>query len=342
MNANRRALWVILVCGIVTTSTLEGTASAQSALYAAWNESVTDENGVVRHEGLSHLYAINPSDGSTNEIGPINFRNVHSMDVHHRTGGLYGVGHRPSDGQLVLLRIDPVSGAGTEIGPITPDTGAVTNRDAYNIAFHPANPLYGTFGNRNLYQVDRTTGAWTFILRGLNEGASPPLAMDFSSDARLYYTDGEGFLWNVDPDGFAPAGEAILCEELGDCAAPAGGHILSSMSVKPGTNTVYAFVLPYGGSQKQLVRIDDPATGVMHFIGYAHDGFSALAWSVDNTQPGSNVDVNLGLVSVIFSTVTQPGITTLAMGSVGPAPPPGFRHGNPTTYYDLRTTAAYS
>ena len=68
-----------------------------------------------------------------------------------------------------------------------------------------------------------------------------------------------------------------------------------------------------------------------------------------NTPLGANVLVRVldattktSPITVTFSSVTQPGSTTLVTGSTGPAIPPGYFLGNPPTYYNLSTTAAFS
>ena len=60
-----------------------------------------------------------------------------------------------------------------------------------------------------------------------------------------------------------------------------------------------------------------------------------------NTQPGSNVQVNLGEgVSVTFSQVTTGGDTTLTVSTTPPhGPPSGYRLGD--KYFDISTTAGY-
>jgi hypothetical protein len=67
-----------------------------------------------------------------------------------------------------------------------------------------------------------------------------------------------------------------------------------------------------------------------------------------NTPVGSNVVVNLvsgpegGSNTVTFANVTQAGNTSMTISSAGPAPPSGFKLGNPPTYFDLTTTADFS
>jgi uncharacterized membrane protein len=70
---------------------------------------------------------------------------------------------------------------------------------------------------------------------------------------------------------------------------------------------------------------------------------------VSNTEGGINVtvtpvDTTTGTtpVTLTFTKVTQPGVTTLTTGTSGPQAPPGFQPGNPGTYYEISTTAVYT
>ena len=47
-------------------------------------------------------------------------------------------------------------------------------------------------------------------------------------------------------------------------------------------------------------------------------------------------------VRMTFTTVTQPGFTSLEISGAGPPPPPAFVQGTPSLYYDLTTTAAFT
>jgi YVTN family beta-propeller protein len=71
--------------------------------------------------------------------------------------------------------------------------------------------------------------------------------------------------------------------------------------------------------------------------------------TVLNTSVGTNVtvtpvDSTTGStpVTVTFSSVTQPGITSLTTSSAGAAPPAGFQLGTPPVYYNLSTTATFT
>jgi hypothetical protein len=72
-----------------------------------------------------------------------------------------------------------------------------------------------------------------------------------------------------------------------------------------------------------------------------------------NTPVGTNppavvihpMDTTTGLSPVeltFLGSVTQAGTTTLATTTVGPTPPAGFQVGNPSTYFELATTAVFT
>jgi hypothetical protein len=66
------------------------------------------------------------------------------------------------------------------------------------------------------------------------------------------------------------------------------------------------------------------------------------------TPAGSNIEVTPAApggenpVTLLFSNVTQSGITSLTIENTGPVPPEGFSLGDPPTYYHLTTTAQFS
>ena len=62
-----------------------------------------------------------------------------------------------------------------------------------------------------------------------------------------------------------------------------------------------------------------------------------------NTPVGPNELVSAGNgATVTFAIVTAPGNTVVTMSNSGPTPPAGFSLGNPPTYFDVSTTAAFT
>lgn len=85
------------------------------------------------------------------------------------------------------------------------------------------------------------------------------------------------------------------------------------------------------------------------FLNNSQNAHSVLLSPAGYTPAGTNVFVQptdsltgMTPVSLTFSEVSQGGETTLSMKSTGPPPPNGFKLGQPATYFDISTTAAYS
>ncbi|MHA2096953.1 MAG: T9SS type A sorting domain-containing protein [Candidatus Hodarchaeales archaeon] len=57
---------------------------------------------------------------------------------------------------------------------------------------------------------------------------------------------------------------------------------------------------------------------------------------------GTNVEVILQDVATTFSQVSQPGVTSSTTSTTGPPVPTGFELGDPSTYFDITTTAVFS
>jgi hypothetical protein len=128
--------------------------------------------------GPSTFYRLVPAPVA---IGPIGFDRVGAIDSHPFTQELYACGER-TDGTPVLIRIDPLTGAGTEIGP-TGIASAISD-----IAFRPSDGVLfahvATPGVHALHTINIQTGAATLLgLTGIAGGGN---ALDFGPDGSLY------------------------------------------------------------------------------------------------------------------------------------------------------------
>jgi len=103
----------------------------------------------------------------------------------------------------------------------------------------------------------------------------------------------------------------------------------------------------YNWSENTMLGIDDPNTG----LASNWDRMGVLPWSspliefnVENTQPGTNVEVSIPVaeVALTFDSVTDGGTTEATVSSAGPSPPTGFKLGEPPMYYDITTTATFT
>jgi hypothetical protein len=112
----------------------------------------------------SDFYVIDPSNGNPTLVGPIGFNRVGAMAFHPVTGILYAAAQRTADNTPVLIKIDPLTGIGTEIGP-TLMGGAVSD-----LSFRPSdNKLFANTlldqnsGEQALYTVNESSGAATLV-----------------------------------------------------------------------------------------------------------------------------------------------------------------------------------
>lgn len=99
------------------------------------------------------------------------------------------------------------------------------------------------------------------------------------------------------------------------------------------------FTLPENGK----IRIADASRDIP--IDLSDAEFTIVQVAANNTQPGTNVNVNLGNGSAItFDNATTSGNTAMTTSQTGTPPPNGFTitpAANPT-YYNITTTATYS
>jgi hypothetical protein len=96
-------------------------------------------------------------------------------------------------------------------------------------------------------------------------------------------------------------------------------------------------------------RVVGVSSGTTTIFAGAAGASATASLSVNNTPSGSNVSVTpidaatgAAPATLRFSSVTQPGNTSLTMSTGGPTPPAGFALGSPPVYYELTTTAVFS
>jgi len=233
----------------------------------------------------STLYRIDASDGSPQVVGPIGFNRVGAIDFHPVNGVLYAVGDRPSDGTTVLIKINPISGMGTEVGPLGATLAGGGHFDLsfrgaddelFLAAFSPSGS--GVF----LFTVDVDTGQATQI--GFTTTSDPGNALEFARDDTLYLAndDNSGTLFTVDPST-GVAGTPVLITYSG--FPPLIDPRTNAMDVNPDNGLMYVSVNDgSGGFGPNYVGILDPATGDLTNIGSTVTGLDAVAFRMDCTD----------------------------------------------------------
>jgi hypothetical protein len=182
-----RRLVVLVVLAVLASA---APVTAPSAALTGGTELLFGSLGT--NATTSDLYLIDADTGALDRmIGPIGFA-VTGLAVHPQTGVLYGsTSHNSAASPRSLIRIDPVTGAGTLIGAFNVLSGA-NPQTAADIAFAPDGTLYGIFEPSldDLYTINLTTGAGTLVGVASQSTAGSGLAYDTATGKLLW--GGEG------------------------------------------------------------------------------------------------------------------------------------------------------
>ena len=130
-------------------------------------------------------------------------------------------------------------------------------------------------------------------------------------------------------------------------------QFLPSVILTPGDTYVMEWICPEQGDSIltwMVVANENPYAGGTAFgcigVPIETNDFVFTTYNVINTIEGENimiqpVDPTTGMTPVVLvcQSVGQAGTTSLVITSSGPPEPTGYQHGNPTTYYELTTTA---
>ena len=208
-----------------------------------------------------NLWAFDPITGFAHVVGPIGF-GVTSMDFHSTTGVLYGTtAPGAAGGPRELITIDPVTGAGTLIGPT--DDGGATNHRIQGCAF-TAGVLRGfDVPSGTFFSINLTNGFVSAISTPGFLAAGGGYAVN-AADALGYYLSSDvGTL-----QGINPATGAFTTTVALSGYSQTGGR-LKSATFHAGTLYAVSAVTPgQAGTNRQVVSIDT-ATGVITAVGPA-------------------------------------------------------------------------
>src|SRR6266478_887964 len=108
--------------------------------------------------GTSSLYRVDSSTGAATLIGSIGYSRVGSLDF-DSTGTLYGVGTPLGQTNVVLLKIDPTTGAGTQVGGL----GTPPNTGVADVSFRNADGMLFAYQGGSIYTIDKATGLATVV-----------------------------------------------------------------------------------------------------------------------------------------------------------------------------------
>lgn len=218
------------------------------------------------------LYDVDTATGAATNARSIGFVNVAGIARDPASGSFYGLTTLGGLNSNSLIRIDPVTGAGTLVGA----TG-LSNIFEGDLAFNPTNGvLYGiqdvpmgTPGPRNLFTLNVTTGAATTVGTVATSGDLSALA--FNALGVLYTINTQSdVLHTVNPLTGAVLTSTSLSTALGTGAG---------LTFDPVSGTAY--VVDGIGSGTDSLYTLNTATGSLTLIGAlgVSDGLSGLAFN---------------------------------------------------------------
>lgn len=216
-----------------------------------------------------NFYRIDPSTGVATLVGPVGFNSISAMDFHPFTGVLYAAGHRVSDSRLVLITINTVTGAGTEVSPV--GSGFVTEH-VQDMTFRNSDAkLFAYFGG-SLITINTTTGGGSRI--GQIDNFTSGNGLAFSPTDTLFHST-LGILSIIDQ---TTGGKTVIT----GLHYPAGFTFsrVAAMKFQPGTSTLYGAVMT--GNGVYLCTINT-STGDVAAIGQTASRIDAIAWSPAST-----------------------------------------------------------
>jgi streptogramin lyase len=233
-------------------------ANGQYVLYvAAGSHLIREEQqaGWIQTSPTPRLYAtandgraliqIDSTTGSASVIGPFGYQSTYAA-AFTPDGTLWTIAQAFQGGAGQLARIDLASGVATLIG--SPDPAATPS---IALEADAAGNLYAAnMGDRNLYRVDTTTGAFTLI----GFIGTDVRDLDFDNDGVLWGTNFDNQLFTIDPQ----TGLRTLVTQVTGVSGP-----VMSLMTDPLTGVLYASLW---NSPTALYTIDR-VTGVATQVG---------------------------------------------------------------------------
>jgi hypothetical protein len=187
--------------------TLCGVAACAALVSATFSASAQTIYGTAfgGPGGEAILYNIDPNTGTATPIGAgTGFDRVSAIDFDPFTGILYGIGLNVAADKFQLITIDTTTGVGTTVGD-TQGIGTAPNSAFTDISFRSDGTLFGFTGGGNIFTLNLTTGAATFV-GFIGGGGNPPgsgNALAFNPSDTFYRLSGAD-IYTINPaDGVA-------------------------------------------------------------------------------------------------------------------------------------------
>jgi pimeloyl-ACP methyl ester carboxylesterase len=178
------------------------------------------------------------------------------------------------------------------------------------------------------YEVSGKNGAGDIVARGFGDvlvDNTPPTAPPYLT-AFPTGSNSIEIRWNAVPDGIGIGGYHIYRDGDEHWVETTTDAATSYVDTGLAANSSHTYTVTAVDSAGNESTKSPPASATTY-----------------NTHAGNSVTVSpRSGTSVMFSSVSSPGNTTVTTTSTGPTPPAGFQLGDPPTYYDVSTTATFT
>ncbi len=248
----------------------------------------------IGRDGLSTLHIIDIETGVANPVGPIGFERCGSMDFNAQ-GLLFAICERADGSDItVLVEINTISGAGTEVGP-TDNCEAWTDMSFRNgdgtlfatgYNFNPLSPCTETMGlvQNWLTTINTETGLSTLIAI-INQVEGGGNAAAFSPMDTLFYlvgdfnTPGINVLYTVNQ---LTGATNVISNPTYPTITPDDLPRTNAMDFDQSTGVLYLSITSGGGTimvpRQNFLGTLDINTGVVTVIGPTVLGMDAIAF----------------------------------------------------------------
>jgi hypothetical protein len=226
----------------------------------------------------STLYFINPVTGSANEVGPVGFDRCSSLDA--RDGVLYAVCERPETNTQVLVRINHLTGVGTEIGPLN------SCRNIFDMSFRGDGELFAigwespcASDEFQLLNINTGSGNASIFGKLIDYfGCTSGNGLAFSPDGTLYYSSTDCNASGIVGQIYLVNQSTGLASQISTVNFPFVGDSVRTNAIEfnPETGVMYASI--NSSNEGSFLGIINPNTGAVNIIGPTVDGLDAIAF----------------------------------------------------------------
>ena len=271
--------------------------------------------------------------------------------------GEYGAHRvRKVDAQTGIISTVAGTGSSGFEGDGGPATDAKLNRP-WGLSVNAAGDLFiAEYSNNRIRRVDGATGLISTVAgngeRGYNEDGIPALEASLR-DPTHAFEDADGNLFVADRGN----SRIRTVDGTGTISTVAGGQYGFNGDTGPATEVAlmapsFVWVDVNGDfffsdhTNGRIRKVEGIAAATPVNVG-VYSGPTSPALS--STATGAEVSLELtdastgeAPVSLSFSNVVAPGVTSMASQESGPPPPQGFQVGDAPVYFDISTTATFS